>query len=83
MDDWKVCDAPIDVASIKGNPCFGGLDLSTIIDITALTLLFPPYKERKRWVVLPFFWIPEDNMEQRVKCDRGPRVEEICIEVLR
>lgn len=30
------------VASLRGKTCYGGLDLSTTTDLTAMTLLFPP-----------------------------------------
>jgi phage terminase large subunit-like protein len=29
MDEWAKCNEPIDIESLKGQPCFGGLDLST------------------------------------------------------
>lgn len=57
---------------LKGRPAFGGLDLSTTTDLTAFVLLFPPWGDDKLWRVLPYFWIPEDNMHERVKRDRVP-----------
>src|ERR1019366_3041156 len=72
MDDWAQCNAPIDVDSLKGQPCFGGLDLSTTTDISAFVLLFPPYGERAKWAVLPSFFLPQDNVQKRVKRDRVP-----------
>ncbi len=72
MDDWAACNAPIDIASLKKQPCFGGLDLSTISDISAFVLLFPPYAKREKWAILPFFFLPEDAIEKRSKRDRVP-----------
>lgn len=72
VDDWAKCGAPIDIASLKGQPCFGGLDLSSTTDISAFVLLFPPYGERKLWAVLPHFFLPADNIEKRAKKDRVP-----------
>lgn len=72
MEDWAKCNAPIDLESLKGQPCFGGLDLSTTTDISAFVLLFPPYGDRLKWVVLPFFFLPKDNIEKRSKRDRVP-----------
>jgi phage terminase large subunit-like protein len=72
MDDWNACNAPIEVKSLEKQPCFGGLDLSTTVDISAFVLLFPPYGERTKWVVLPQFFLPKDNIERRCKRDRVP-----------
>lgn len=65
--------------SLKGRPCYGGLDLSSKIDLTAFILLFPPGDEDpvnpkapEDWYVLPWFWVPEDNMAERVKRDHVP-----------
>ena len=35
-------------------------------------LVFPPEYEEDKYVILPFFWIPEDNMEIRVRRDHVP-----------
>jgi phage terminase large subunit-like protein len=31
--------------------------------------VFPPEEENDKYVILPFFWIPEDNVDLRVKRD--------------
>jgi phage terminase large subunit-like protein len=72
MEDWTACNDPVDLQTLKGQPCFGGLDLSTTTDISAFVLLFPPYGNRKKWVVLPEFFLPADNIEKRCKRDRVP-----------
>ena len=41
---------------------YGGLDLSSSTDITAFVLVFPPLDEDDKYIVLPYFWIPEDTM---------------------
>lgn len=72
MDKWDLCNYPVDVESLKGRECYGGLDLSSSIDITAFVLVFPPRSEDENYVVLPFFWIPEENMRIRVRRDHVP-----------
>lgn len=71
-DKWVACSTPVDPVPLQRRPCFGGLDLSTTTDISALVLLFPPYGEDKRWSVLPSFFLPEEAIEQRSKRDRVP-----------
>ena len=58
---------PIDMAALEGRDCYGGLDLSSTGDITALALMFPPRDESERYICLPFFWIPEDTIPIRVR----------------
>ena len=52
--------------------CYAGLDLVSTTDITALVLVFPPRDETEPYVVVPHFWIPEDNIELRVNRDHVP-----------
>lgn len=60
-------NTPIDMDSLLGRKCYGGLDLASTGDITALVLVFPPESEGEQYVLLPFFWIPEDTIPLRVK----------------
>jgi phage terminase large subunit-like protein len=57
---------------LKDRQCFGGLDLSSKIDISSFSLIFPPTNEDKRWHVLCWNWVPELNVPERVKKDRIP-----------
>ena len=69
MKKWDACAFTVDPKALEGRACYGGLDLSSSGDITAFVLVFPPLDEDDRYQVLPFFWIPEDNMELRVRRD--------------
>ena len=62
----------IDLASLEGRDCYGGLDLSSTGDITALVLMFPPRDEDEKYILLPFFWVPEETIPQRVKSASVP-----------
>jgi phage terminase large subunit-like protein len=59
----------IDMESLQGRECYGGLDLSSTSDITAFVLVFPPKAENEKYIVLPFFWLPEDTLELRCRRD--------------
>lgn len=72
VDRWRACSTAVDVSRLKGRPCWGGLDLSSAIDISALVLVFPPLEEGEMYQVLARFWIPEDNMVERSRKDRVP-----------
>ncbi len=80
MDRWISTDKwnssfryEIDEKKLKGLLCFGGLDLSSTTDITALIWLFPQKNENDEWFdVLCRFWIPEENMRERERRDKIP-----------
>ena len=69
MDVWDKCAFPVDPKSLEERVCYGGLDLSSSTDITAFVLVFPPLDEMDKYVILPFFWIPEENIDLRVRRD--------------
>ncbi len=72
MHAWDECAFPIDLDSIRARSCYGGLDLSSTTDITAFVLVFPPRDDDEKFIVLPYFWIPEDNLATRVRRDHVP-----------
>ena len=72
MDKWDACAFPVDEQALKGRICYGGLDLSSSTDITAFVLVFPPEDESEGFTILPHFWIPEGNVELRVRRDHVP-----------
>ena len=69
MDKWDACSFAVDPEALEGRVCYGGLDLSSTTDITAFVLVFPPEDEDDKYIILPFFWIPEDNIALRVRRD--------------
>lgn len=69
MDAWDKCEGIVDLEQLKGKVCYGGLDLSATQDISAFALLFPIEDIIK---AVLFFWVPEENLAQRVKKDRVP-----------
>ena len=72
MDKWVLCGEDFDKDALVKRECYGGLDLSSSIDLTAFVLVFPPDKRGERWKILPKFYIPEDNIFERAKRDRVP-----------
>lgn len=72
MEKWDACAFPVNPEDLEGRVCYGGLDLSQTTDITAFVLVFPPIDEDDKYVIMPFFWIPEDSLELRVRRDHVP-----------
>lgn len=72
MDKWDACGSPFNPEMLEGRVCYGGLDLSSTTDLTAFCLVFPPEDEDSPYYVLPYFWMPEDTLDLRVKRDHVP-----------
>lgn len=66
---WEACRSEIDWRRFEGVPCYGGLDLSSTTDLTALALLFP---DGDRVALRVWAWCPEDSIEKRGHDDRAP-----------
>lgn len=58
------------IETLIGRVCFGGVDLAPKLDTSALVLVFPPTKTGEKWVILEYFWCPQDNVQDRVKRDK-------------
>jgi phage terminase large subunit-like protein len=70
MSDWDKCRGKVELDELKGRECYAGLDLSTSIDLTALSLVFPfPDGHFK---TLMRFWIPQDAATKKEKTDHVP-----------
>lgn len=72
MEKWDACSFAVNPDELEGRVCYGGLDLSSTTDITAFVLVFPPQDEDDKYAILPYFWVPEDTLELRVRRDHVP-----------
>jgi phage terminase large subunit-like protein len=69
LTEWDASSGMVIPEQLQGRECYGGLDLSSKVDITAFVLVFPPNKDDHKYRILPYFWIPEENMKERVRRD--------------
>lgn len=65
--DWDANGETFDPIELEGKRCYGGLDLSSTKDLTALALYFP--EEGK---LLVWHWLPADTVMARSEKDRVP-----------
>ncbi len=63
-DTWMKCVGTTEIEDLRGCECWGGLDLSNVSDITAFVLIF---HENDKFQLLPFFWIPEEKMLEKIR----------------
>lgn len=69
MEQWDACAGQVDLMALKKEDCFGGLDLAPKRDLSSLVLVFPTESGIK---VLPFFWMPQENVRENERRDRLP-----------
>jgi len=72
MASWDACNFPINEDELQGRVCYGGLDLSSTTDLTSFALVFPPQDEDDKYIVLVYYWIPEETLDLRVRRDHVP-----------
>jgi phage terminase large subunit-like protein len=70
MNRWDECSGAVTEEMLRGQTCYGGLDLASTSDIAALALLFPPNDDRPEWAALTYFWCPEEQAAVRTERDR-------------
>lgn len=71
-DLWDANKGVIVPEELAGRVCYGALDLSSKIDLTAWVKVFPPLGEADPWIIAPTFWVPADTAIERERKDRVP-----------
>jgi phage terminase large subunit-like protein len=64
---WSACATP--VAPLDGVQVYGGLDLSSTADLTALVLIG---SHDGKWHIHPTFWLPSEGLSEKSVADRVP-----------
>lgn len=72
---WAACSLAVDEDELLGRTCYGGLDLSSTLDLSAFVLVFPPTADDPLFRVLPRFWVPETAMRERSASQRVPYMQ--------
>lgn len=71
-DVWSEAGERVPMSMLRDRACVGGLDLSSTTDLTAFVLLFYPTYEDPHWRLLPYFWIPDHQLDERERRDKVP-----------
>ena len=72
MEKWDACSFPVSERELEGRVCYGGLDLSSTTDLTSFVLVFPPEDYEGKYEILPYYWVPEETLDLRVRRDHVP-----------
>ncbi len=68
MDKWARCGTDI-LPDLEGRECYVGIDLSSKIDLTSVSFVFPI---DGKFVALSHSFIPEDTFERKMRTDKVP-----------
>jgi phage terminase large subunit-like protein len=72
IEGWRAGQTTWTPADLVGQPCWGGIDLSSKIDLSAFALAFPPTADRKSWRYVVRLFTPADTLTDRARRDRAP-----------
>lgn len=64
---------PVDLESLRGRPCWLGIDLSSSVDLSVIVAAFPD--DDGGFTVVPRFFCPEANLRERQDLSGSPYVE--------
>jgi phage terminase large subunit-like protein len=68
IEAWDATAGIVNAEDLRGEICYAGLDLASTHDIAALVLVSP---DPDGYIdILPYFWIPEENVQDRIRKDR-------------
>jgi len=74
-DLWDACATPFPLAPLKGNVCFGGLDLATVQDLAAWAKVWPVLNEESgefHFFANVRLWLPRENIRKKQDLDGVP-----------
>jgi len=72
---WKEAHLDYEVESLRGRRAVAGLDLSSTTDLTGLVFLVEPIEPGEPWKLVPYAWLPDDNLARRAQQDMVPYVD--------
>jgi phage terminase large subunit-like protein len=71
-DIWLGAQREYEWQRLTGRRAWAGLDLSSTTDLTGLVLYVEPEREGEPWHLVPFAWLPEDDLDRKEDKDRVP-----------
>lgn len=72
VEGWRRGQTSWQWSELEHEPCWVGIDLASKIDLTAMSLVFPPRAGRPTWRLIQYIWTPEETLADRAHRDRAP-----------
>lgn len=63
--DWEACRELVELEELLGLKCYGSLDLGSVSDLCAFSLVWPQMMASWTWQ-----WVPKERIRERVERDR-------------
>ena len=72
---WKGAQQDFDWRDLRGRRAVAGLDLSSTTDLTGMVFLVEPLTPSEPWLMVPFAYLPEIELQRKADTDRVPYVQ--------
>lgn len=69
---WRAAQRDFDWRDLRGRRAVAGLDLSSTTDLTGLVFLVEPEEAGDPWLLVPFAWAPDAELQRKADTDRVP-----------
>lgn len=71
-DVWLGAGQDYDIQSLKGRRAWGSLDLASTTDLNAMVFFVEPIEHDEPWKIVPFAFLPDDDLLRKQEIDRVP-----------
>jgi len=71
-DVWLGAQTEYEWQDLRGRRAWAGFDLGSTTDLTGLVLYVEPEEEGEPWRLVPFAWLPDEDLKRKEDLDRQP-----------
>ncbi len=72
---WRGVQREFDWRDLRGRRAYAGLDLSSTTDLTGMVFLVEPNEPGEPWLLVPFAWLPDVDLQRKADTDRVPFIQ--------
>lgn len=72
---WRGAQRDFDWQDLRGRRAVAGLDLSSTTDLTGMVFLVEPVEAGEPWLLVPFAWLPDVELQRKADVDRVPYIQ--------
>lgn len=72
---WRWAQRDFDWQDLRGRRAVAGLDLSSTTDLTGMVFLVEPIEAGEPWLLVPFAWLPDVELQRKADTDRVPYIQ--------
>ena len=72
---WRGARRDFDWQDLRGRRAVAGLDLSSTTDLTGMVFLVEPIEAGEPWLLVPFAWLPDVELQRKADTDRVPYIQ--------